>query len=101
MKMKMTGNFVLVEPLPLETKSSGGLHLPTDPKYFDDQKQWRVLAVGPGKLRKKKGRAPLLIPPEVAPGDRVLVDIGQGWRMAFEDGSNRRVIDADIILMKW
>lgn len=87
--VKLLGNRVLVAPLPQATKSAGGIHLAQ--RYQDDQMQFRVLAVGPGKANKKG----VLVPPEVKPGDQIVAGLYHTHTI-LEDG--RRVIDASEIL---
>lgn len=98
--MKLKGNLILCAPLRPPEKTAGGIVRPLDPKYFDDEKQWRVLEVGPGKtVVNKRTKVKTLVPMEVAPGDRVLVDQTLGNKFAFDDG--RRIFDADQVLLKW
>jgi chaperonin GroES len=98
--LKLLRNTVLLQPLPPKTVSDGGVHLAM--QYQDDRKQWRVLAVGPGR-RLKTG---LVLPPEVQPGDRVLYNPDLGNRYAFSDRDREHypgcvIADADRIEMKW
>ena len=74
--------------------------MPQSPAWMDDKKTWMVEAVGPGKLKvNKKTKAKILLPMEVYPGDRVLVDMTAGHLLDFPDG--RRIIVADQIMAKW
>jgi len=97
--MKLLGNNVLVEPLPQKKMSVGGIVFME--RYRDDEMQWRVLAAGPGRLVRKKGKPDVFIPVEVEPCDHVLTPMVHGNRLAFEDGSKRLIIDADEIIAKW
>lgn len=97
--MRMTGNNILIAPLPKKARSKGGIHLLAS--YNDDAKQFVVLEVGPGRTVRKKGKEPVLISPEVDPGDHVLANLYGGNKMAFEDGSGRLVVDASEVLAKW
>lgn len=92
MTIRMTGNHVLLEPLPKPTASTGGILLAM--AQNDDRKQWRVVAVGPGR-KTKKG---VLVAPEVAPGDRVVAELFQD-HLTLPDGSV--VADASNIVAKW
>lgn len=97
--MRLLGNTVLLEPLPVKLVSPGGIHY--FERYRDDRMQFRVLAVGPGRVVRKKGRPDVLIPVEVEPGDHCLTAQIHGNKLAFEDGSGRIIIEADEIIAKW
>lgn len=86
-------NLVLLEPLPLEVRSPGGIFYSQSHTY--DNWQYRVLAVGPGKRRKDGTNQR----PEVRAGDRCLFRPGAGNRHVFEDG--RLIVEAEQILMIW
>lgn len=90
--MKLLGNRVLVEPLPQTTVSAGGIIY--SPNHRDDQKQFTVLAVGPGRISRKG----ILIAPEVVPGDKVIAELFTD-HLIMPNGS--RVIDASSIIAKW
>lgn len=90
--MKLLGNRVLLEPLPLKVFSPGGILFTQI--WQDDEKQYRVLAVGPGR-KLKNGT---VVPPEVKPGDYVLAEL-YGEHIKLPDG--RRIIDAKDILAVW
>lgn len=95
--MKLLGNTVLLEPLnPL--LSRGGLHLI---ERYQDNKQFRVVAVGPGRRVRKKGKADRLETPEVQPGDHVLLNQYYGNKFAFDDGTGRILVEAADIEAKW
>jgi co-chaperonin GroES (HSP10) len=108
--MRMTGNNVLLAPLKTATVSPGGIHLPHNAHRpwvaSDDQMQYRVIAVGPGKWVRRKKRKNQVRgmmrweKPEVAPGDRVLAKL-TNIKDTFDDHSGRLIIDAQDILMKW
>jgi len=89
MNTRMIGNNVLLEPLPQAQQSPGGIHYVQT--YRDDQTQWRVLSVGPGKVNKKG----ILIALEVKPGDRVVAPLYHDHAV-LADG--RRVVDAGQII---
>lgn len=91
-RIRMMGNSVLVESLPQVQKSAGGVHLPQ--QYRDDQTQWRVLAVGPGR-KNKKG---VLVAPEVKPGDRVLAPLYHDHVILSGPFKGQRIIDASAII---
>lgn len=93
--MRLFGNVVLLEPLPKKTASAGGILYAE--KYQDDQKQWRVLMVGPGR-KTKRG---VLIKPELEVGDVILTEMIHGNKFAYEDGSGWIIIEADEIIGKW
>lgn len=95
--MKLIGNTVLLEKLPQRKSSAGGITLPQ--QYQDDEKQWRVVAVGPGRTVRKKGKPDVVIPIEVEPGDYVLAEVGFANKAALENG--QLIVDADQVLMKW
>ena len=88
--MRLTGNRILVEPLPQEAKSLGGIYFAE--RYADNQMLYRVLDVGPGRRRKFGIEAP-----EVAVGDRVIAHSFQSNVHVFEDG--RKIIDADGVML--
>lgn len=71
------------------TRSSGGIHYVS--AYQDDEKQFRVLAVGPPR-KKADGRD--LAPVEVKAGDHVIVEMLGYERKPVDDGTGRLVIDA-------
>jgi co-chaperonin GroES (HSP10) len=99
--VKLFGNNVLIGPLIQKRVTDSGLiHLPIGRTLWDgDQKQWVVLAIGPGR-RTKKG---VLIPPEVKVGDRVIFNpqFQHGIRHTFEDGSRWSIVDAGRLEMTW
>lgn len=96
--MNLLSNMVLLEPLASVLTSRGGLHLV---ERYQDNKQFRVVAAGPGRIVRRRGKADRLEAPEVQPGDHVLINQYYGNKMAFEDGSGRIIIDAADILAKW
>lgn len=90
--IRLMGNRVLLEQLPKETKSAGGIHLLS--QFNDDRQQWRVVAVGPGR-KLKDGT---IVPPEVKAGDKCLCRMDYDF-IALDNGM--RVIDAKHLEMKW
>lgn len=97
--MTVLGNNVLLEPLPQQTKSAGGLLLAS--KYQDDQMRYRVLLVGPGRWVRKKGKPAVHIPIDVEPGDCVLAPPIHGNKLAFENVLGWLIVEADEIIAKW
>lgn len=97
--MRLTGNNVLLIPLPPKTKSEGGILF--DMKRRDDRMQYFVLAVGPGRTVRKKGKPDVHIPIDLQPGDHVLTPQIHGNKFAFKDGTGRIIIEADEIIAKW
>lgn len=91
--MRLLGGTVLLEPLKPAAKSDGGIFY--DMSRRDDRKQWRVLAVGPGRRLKNGTREA----PEVRVGDKCLFNAGIGMRLKLEDG--RVIADSDNIEMIW
>lgn len=108
--IKLLGNTVLVEPLPDADmqKSASGIFLVN--RYKKSNLKFRVLAVGPGELRRRLKRSgkrvilDVLDKPEVEPGDcvltRALLDDGI-IKEALEDGTGRLIIYSQGILAKW
>lgn len=94
--IQIRGNNVLLAPLPAKTRSNGGVHLAM--KYQDDEMQWMVLAVGWGRISRKKGKAPRHVPIEVKRGDHVITPLVHGFKYKFPDG--RIIIEADEIIAK-
>lgn len=107
--LKLIGNRVAIMPLKsTNEKTPDGLFLiPNQHRSFvstDDEFQYRVLAIGPGRWVKatKKGCPSHFEKPEVMAGDRVLVDLRYGGLLHdFEDGSHWLIVDSAKILMKW
>ena len=103
MNLKLIGHTVLIEPLDAEVQTSAsGLHLVNH--HRKSTLKFRVIAVGPGGWRRKKGRPDKWVQPEVEVGDCILsramldADI---VKHSIDDGSGRLLIHADGILMKW
>lgn len=67
--IKLTGEFVLIEELPVEEKTSGGIFIPGGTK--DDAIRGKVIEIGPGEKRKKDGR---IKPTTLKVGDNILFD---------------------------
>ena len=80
-------NQLLIQLLPRVTKSDGGIHLVD--RYVPDQLLARVLAAGPGRYRKG-----ILVPPEVSPGDYVMLD-QYTINSKSDVGNDQWLIDAD------
>ena len=67
--IKMMSWYVLIEELPREEKTSGGLFIPETAK--EATQQAIVVEVGPGKRKKNNNE---LIPTEIKKGDKILFD---------------------------
>jgi len=100
---RLLGNRVLLEPMPMPDKSAGGIHLVES--YRRDEKLYRVLAVGPGKLFKKgtmlgssKLKKDTFIKPEVQVGQCVL---GELYEDHFIMPDGKRIAEADRLLAVW
>lgn len=90
--MKLLGNRVHLKPVGQKKISAGGiLYVQT---YQDDQMQYDVLAVGPG--RNLKGGT--IVPPPVKPGDRVLAGL-YFEHVTLPDGT--KICDAEHLLAAW
>jgi co-chaperonin GroES (HSP10) len=97
--MRVLGNNILIAPLNRPVKSAGGVDLPQNAKYAADGMQFRVLAVGPGRVVRKKGKPDVLIPIDIEPGDFVLMNEIHGNKFKYPDG--RLIVEADEIIAKW
>jgi co-chaperonin GroES (HSP10) len=97
--IRLLGARVHITPLVRKAavQSAGGVWL--HPSADDDQKQWMVLGVGPGAWF-GKGKKRRWVVPEVAPGDRVIVDTGLGGT-ALPDGTWILDYRAGQFLLKW
>lgn len=98
-KLRLVGNNVMLQPLPPKLRSEGGLHLPPHEKWRDDRMQYRVIAVGPGRIVRKKGKPDVHIPIDLEPGDHVLTPQIHGNK--FHADSGTIIIEADEIIAKW
>ncbi len=79
--LRPLGNRLLIQPLPQQTRSAGGLHLiesDVNQMYFD------VLSVGP-KVD------------TIRPGDRIICHSFQGHH-TLDKGDDRRIVDAREVL---
>lgn len=90
-KITMLGNRVLLVPLKQSNVTSGGILLAET--YQDDEKRYRVVAVGPG-LRMKNGEYKRI---ECKPGDVVLVAPYQAHTIIDEPDGQLRIFDASAI----
>ena len=97
MKLTLVGNNVMLQPLPKRLRTVDGIHLPA--KYQDDNTQYRVIAVGPGRVVRKKGKPDVVIPIELEPGDHVLTPQIHGNKYCADNGTI--IIEADEIIAKW
>ena len=93
--MRMTGNNVLLSPVFAPTQTSSGIIIAE--QYRVQNKTYKVLAVGPGKTIRKKGKPDRHVPIEVKVGDTVISGLYQGSGL-IDDGHGRLVVDADQIL---
>lgn len=90
-KITMCGNRVLLVPLKQQSKTISGLHIPE--AFQDDEKRYKVIAVGPGK-RLKDGTYKRI---ECQPGDIVLVAPYQAHVIIDELDGQLRIFDASAI----
>ena len=89
--MRILGNNCLLEALPAQERTAGGIVLL--PENVTDKKQfWRVLAVGLGR-RNKKG---VLIAPDFAVGQTVITPLHFS-HFTFDDRPNQKIVDCDHI----
>lgn len=91
-RIRLLGNKIHVAPLAKKTRSEGGIALPV--QYDDDEKQWLILGVGPGK-RLPNG---VFVAPECKPGERAYIDMGMGSTQ-LDDGS--WITDASQVKAVW
>ena len=87
---RMTGNNMLCAPTGRAERTGRIFRAEA---YSDDQTQYYVLAVGPGR-RTRKGE---IIPPIVKPGDKVLCQMHFSHH-TLEDGTNRKIINCDQVI---
>ena len=90
-KITLLGNRVLVVPLKQQSKTISGIEIP--PQFQDDEKRYKVVAVGPGK-RLKNGTYKRI---ECKPGDIVLVAPYQAHVVIDEHDGQLRIFNADAI----
>lgn len=85
----------------MKPQSGGGILLPQ--RYAKDQTLFRVLAVGPGRVVRKKGKPDLRIPIELEPGDCCVMNEVHGNKYAFKVGERTGwiIVEADEIVAKW
>ena len=101
--MKLLGHTVLIEPLDADTQMSASGIIKVN-SHKKSTLTFKVIAVGPGGWRRKKGKPDRWVQPEVEVGDCILsramldADI---VKHSIDDGSGRLLIHADGILMKW
>ncbi len=91
--IKPLQNRVLIKEDPKqEYTTSGGIIVPQtvrDGKFYATAS---VIAVGEGRLLKNGSK----VPPEVKPGDRILLGKSLGSAVTYQ-GEEHRVVDADLI----
>ncbi|MBI4023092.1 co-chaperone GroES [Candidatus Berkelbacteria bacterium] len=85
------GDRILVQPLPAEEKTKGGIIIPDTAK--DASQQATVVAVGPGKFDDAGKRVPL----DVKVGDVVLMPKYGGDEFKY-DGEEYKIVSADDLL---
>jgi chaperonin GroES len=97
-EIRPLGNHVLIGPIPpseiIAQPPQNRIIVPDSCEDPRKHKQFRVLAVGPGKLLKNGQR----LAPEVAVGDYVMFS-GDFDHKELEDG--RKLVNADQLLAKW
>jgi chaperonin GroES len=93
MALHPLGNRVVVEPLEVEERSSGGIVLPDTAK--EKPQQGKVLAVGPGTMLENGHRAK----PDVKKGDTVLFAKYGGTEVKL-GGKELKILQEDDILAK-
>ena len=91
LKMKPIEDWVLIEVIPADEKSAGGIVFPDNCQ--DEANSGMVLAVGPGKRAEKNG---VLIPMQVAKGDMVMY----GRHSGFEHKPGVRLLRQPEIIAK-
>jgi co-chaperonin GroES (HSP10) len=101
--LRLIGNSVLLQPLDAEVQvSASGLTLVNH--YKKPTLKFRVLAVGPGAFRYRKGKRKAFIVPEVEVGDfvicRAILD-SSIVKHSLDDGTGRVIVEAESIQMKW
>lgn len=96
-KVLLQGNNILIAPLQANALAAQGIEVPE--KYRADPLQFRVLAVGPGRVVRKKGKEPIRIPHDIEVGDCVLLPQVHGNKLAMPNGV--QIIEADEIIAKW
>ena len=84
MKLQPLDDRILVQRLQSEEKTAGGILLPDTAK--NKPQKGKVPAVGPGKLKKDGGRAPM----QVKVGDTVLFTTWAGDEFKEQQGDQRR-----------
>ena len=101
--MRLLGNVVLLEPFDVEAQvSASGLHLVNH--YKKANLKYRVLAVGPGAFRWRKGKRKAFVSPEVEVGDLVLCNAERDSSVvkeSMDDGTGRVIVHSESILLKW
>jgi co-chaperonin GroES (HSP10) len=86
MNLRMLPGKALVEPLPVQEKSAGGIFLPQE-SVGDKKIWWKVLQMGEW-LRNKKG---VPVDPHFAVGDMVCTPL-HFTHHTLEDGSGRKIV---------
>jgi chaperonin GroES len=94
LKIKPLDDRVVVEALPAEEKTKGGIVLPEAAK--EKPQQGRVVAVGPGRMNKDGER----IPPNLKKGDTVVYGKYSGTDVKVE-GTDYKIMRESEILAKF
>ena len=91
MTLKPLGDRVVVEPLPSEEKTAGGVYLPDTAQ--EKPMTAKVIAVGPGKVL-DNGKT---VPMEVKKGDKVLYGKYSGTDVTLEGEEYLILRESDIL----
>jgi co-chaperonin GroES (HSP10) len=100
--IKPQGDRVLLEPIPPEHKSPGGIILDNAQRDLLSTMEWTVLAVGPGRWvtnKKTKARSFVALT-ELRPGDKVLCQPQETCRY-LDDGTGRVIVDMKDCLARY
>jgi len=96
MTIRPIGNRILAEPIPPKDTTDSGLFIP--PAAQDQLRaEFKVVAVGRGKVHPTKDAGLLRILPEMQPGNRVIASRYAGTEVPV-DGKRMRIIDANAII---
>lgn len=96
--VKLTGNLVLLMPVPQKKMSKGGVALPQDARYEGDTQEYFILAAGPGVLIRKKGKPDRFVENPLKRGDYVIAPLYLGHKLKMPNGTT--IVEADQIIAK-
>ena len=101
--MRLLGNTVLLQSVDdrVQPLSSGLVQVNY---YKKPTLTYRVLAVGPGAFRWRRGKRKAFVAPEVEVGDLVLCNAERDSSVvkeSLDDGTGRVIVHAEGILLKW